>query len=60
MYELLAAQLPFSGSTMSALRKAICRGEYAPLPAYISPSCRRAHFHQACQSQLSLRGALQG
>ena len=40
MYELLAAQLPFSGSTMSALRKAICRGEYAPLPAYISPSCR--------------------
>ena len=40
LYELLAARLPFTGSTMTALRKAIVKGDYPPLPPHVSPTCK--------------------
>ena len=36
VYELLAGRLPFQGSTMSALKKAITKGQYQPLPSHIT------------------------
>ena len=38
VYELLAGRLPFTGSTMSALKKSITKGVYDPLPAHITPT----------------------
>ena len=36
VYELLAGRLPFQGSTMSALKKAITKGQFQALPSHIT------------------------